>query len=359
MKKKMLHGLLLMFLSVSYVHAADASDYAIHALDHTRIARHAVTIKKNEYRFSMLQKGIKLGAIAITVAGIAALYLWANEPVKEAKHDGHQQIIDNQKKILRHQKQGAENQEKTSKILEQLLEALHIKAPHHKTDTLVQPQLSQEELEQLRVAAFKDATKKPFLSGAVDGFVTWFTYIFNSSVTGTAVASSTYFIFQYCLPAAISVLDKVFYTFSYQWFVQHKTQMLACFEELERAACAYDEQVAEESEYQRRAFIWAYNQLLHECEYTIAFMHVQNEALDQYSFVHARHMRIVTKHFVKVIDRHKDSIGDAYKVPEHYTSWLDFVKSLRNKLRLEGESYAQNESYIFSRVRDEDIAAHS
>lgn len=341
MNKKILVIWIGIIFGHGYSVAEELSAYTLRDINLLHIARHEETIAKREFRFSLLRDGIKIGSIAMVVVGAVSMYRWAHSGITATDAD-----------IVGLQKTATDN----TKVLRQIahdLSAFKEQTQPDAATALLKLQLAAKEAENKALresnGLLHEAANKPFFTGIPGGFVAWLKYIINNSIIGTAVASGAYVIAQHGLPAIFSSLDSVFYTFSYPWFVKNRTHMAGCFEELERAAYAYDNHQGQEA-YQRRIVIWAFNQLIAECEYTIAFMRVQNKALEAYSFVHARHMGVVTKHFMEVVQRYKEAAGMVKVVPEGYANWTDFVKAFRDKLRIEGESYAQNESYIFSRI---------
>ncbi len=367
MNKKIVTIVLCSMLACARMQAAD---YSLRDLDSLTITKNEKIIAEREFKFSLARKGIQLGSAALVVVGMISLYRWSKSGVVVPHADMAmtQATVNQIKASVKEVDIKVENTQILVKTMQGMLanaqvdKATKAIAVSEFVETIKQKDhvINQKDIEikNLHIDKQKLTTelKKPFLTGIPGGLAAWVKYIFESSVIGTAVASGAYVIAQHGLPKIFSCLDYVFYTFSYHWFVKNRTEMVSCFEELERAAYAYDNQT-DQVEYQRRIFIWAFNQLLTECEYTLAFMHVQNNYLLQYSIVHGRHMAVITKHFKQVIEHHKQMLGTVEKVPEGYATWTDFVKAYRDKLRIEGESYAQNEQYIFSRLTAHTIGA--
>ncbi len=275
----------------------------VQGLNSEVIARHEQEIKNRETRFTFIRHGMTLSGVALAMLGVYKLYTWSGSKAPDVAANVVTPAL----------------AEKVDLILE-------------KVDALT-----------LAHNSSGGASAAPIHTSSG-----WATSVFNNWTFNAAVFAGIIGI-QYTLPKLFSGLDQIYYTFSYPWFINNRSQLRASFDELERVAFAFDREHTIPS-YRENAFIVAFNHVLRECEQAIAFMNVQNQALEVYGPVNARYMCVITNNLMKVIESYQTLLGSGQELPRGYFSWVEFAKSLRESVNRHGESYAYNEERILASV---------
>lgn len=298
-KKIVLAGL----MSICFLQSALFAETVVEGISLETIAQHQTAIQTREARFLLARRGLTIGASALT---LAALYKW-------------------------YYASGTQPTTVLTQNAEDTLKAVY--------------EMMKKQLELTTAQAGATAAPINTASG-------WTSSVFNNWTFNAAMFAG-FIAIQHTWSKIAAGFNYIYYTFSYSWFVKHRTHLDASFDELERVAYAYDREKTSEA-FRDSAFIDIFNKVLRECEKVLAFMFVQNKELEAHSLIHARHMRVVTGNLMHVIETYQEALKDGKDVPTGYFSWKEFAKAFRDSVQRHGDSYTYNEERIFSSLSHEE-----